>query len=142
MVLALVLVSMSIYIRFLVYITVFAGRTSIGLNTRFRTSRCGGYFTFVFVPCVFNCCAVLVTAVYAQERVSCILAVAVALDRAGVGVIKLIDNERRIGILTFCRKDVKITFLHKVKDGSVDKSYGINVARQVAPSYSTMSLKA
>ena len=26
-------------------------------------------------------------------------------------------------------KDGKITFLHKVKDGSVDKSYGINVAR-------------
>ena len=26
-------------------------------------------------------------------------------------------------------KDGKITFLHKVKNGSVDKSYGINVAR-------------
>ena len=26
-------------------------------------------------------------------------------------------------------KDGKITFLHKIKDGSIDKSYGINVAR-------------
>ena len=35
-------------------------------------------------------------------------------------------------------KDGKITFLHKVKDGSVDKSYGINVARLAnLPTYVT-----
>ena len=60
-----------------------------------------------FIPCVSCCCAVFVTAVYALEGVSCILAVSVRLDCTCVGVLKLSDYKcacicLAVGCILFC----------------------------------------
>ena len=68
--------------------------TSISLYAFTCTSRIGGYVAAV--PEVAFCTTILVTSVNAEIRMCCILAVTVALDRAGIGVFLLRNHEESL----------------------------------------------
>ena len=92
-------VSVGIY-SFSVCCTAVFSSTGISHCTCIFTVGFGFFYTVI--PCVLNCCAVVVTTVYALEGVSCILAVTVRLDCSCVGVSKLIDYKCTCIFLTVC----------------------------------------
>ena len=72
--------------------------TGIGFYTFTCTGRFGSYFTFV--PRMCRCVAIRFTTVYTLERMSCALAVAIALDCACIGVLELSNYKGCRVILT------------------------------------------